>query len=120
MTVQVLDCYGFGFVSGIIEGMEWAVLDSQRRGKPAVLSMSLGSRVADGGRLYDTIIKWAHDLGVLTVVAAGNNNADACSYSPAATPLALTVGATTSDDAKWRCVWERNVATHVPSPARGV
>jgi subtilisin family serine protease len=33
-------------------------------------------------------------------VAAGNSNADACNYSPARVPTALTVGATTSTDAR--------------------
>ena len=34
------------------------------------------------------------------VVAAGNSNADACNYSPASEPSAITVGATTSSDAR--------------------
>lgn len=34
------------------------------------------------------------------VVAAGNNNSLACSYSPASEPSAITVGATTSVDAR--------------------
>lgn len=34
------------------------------------------------------------------VVSAGNSNADACLYSPASEPTAITVGATTSSDAR--------------------
>jgi hypothetical protein len=34
------------------------------------------------------------------VVAAGNSSADACNYSPASEPSALTVGATTGTDAR--------------------
>ncbi len=34
------------------------------------------------------------------VVAAGNSNADACNYSPSSEPSAITVGATTSSDAR--------------------
>jgi subtilisin family serine protease len=34
------------------------------------------------------------------VVAAGNNHADACLYSPSSEPTAITVGATTSSDAR--------------------
>ena len=33
-------------------------------------------------------------------VAAGNSNANACSYSPSSEPTAITVGATTSADAR--------------------
>jgi len=35
------------------------------------------------------------DAGVILVVAAGNSNANACGYSPANAPSAITVGATT-------------------------
>lgn len=33
-------------------------------------------------------------------VAAGNDNRDACKYSPAASPLAITVGASNIADAR--------------------
>ncbi len=38
--------------------------------------------------------------GVTYSVSAGNSNRDACSYSPARTPAALTIGSTTSSDAR--------------------
>ena len=42
----------------------------------------------------------AINAGVTFAVAAGNSNMDACTTSPARTPGALTVGATTSADAR--------------------
>ena len=42
----------------------------------------------------------AHDAGVTVVVAAGNDNKDACDYSPASASKAITVGSTTSNDAR--------------------
>jgi hypothetical protein len=41
-----------------------------------------------------------HAAGVTVVVAAGNSNANACNYSPARAPDAITVGATTSSDSR--------------------
>ncbi|MFM8002643.1 MAG: S8 family serine peptidase, partial [Actinomycetota bacterium] len=38
--------------------------------------------------------------GITVVAAAGNNNNLACNYSPASAPSAITVGATTSADAR--------------------
>merc|ERR1712060_624027 len=38
--------------------------------------------------------------GVVVVVAAGNSNSDACNFSPAYVPNAVTVGSTTSTDTR--------------------
>ena len=40
------------------------------------------------------------DNGTVVVVAAGNDGKDACNYSPSSTMKAITVGSTTSTDAK--------------------
>merc|ERR1740123_2956458 len=42
----------------------------------------------------------AVDAGVVVVVAAGNENADACGYSPAYIPSAITVGSVDSTDTR--------------------
>merc|ERR1719412_1840296 len=42
----------------------------------------------------------AVSAGVTVVVAAGNSNADACGFSPAYVPNAVTVGSTDSNDAR--------------------
>merc|ERR1719245_1443065 len=66
--------------------------------RPTVLSMSLGGRGADSG--YSTVIDAAVNQGVVVVVAAGNSNSDACNFSPAFAANAITVGSTTSTDAR--------------------
>jgi len=90
--VRVLNCRGSGTWSGVIAGIDW-VANSSRR--PAVANMSLG-----GGKSasVNAAVAGAVTKGVTMAVAAGNDNANACNYSPASEPSALTVGATTSAD----------------------
>merc|ERR1719350_1835816 len=54
--------------------------------------MSLGGKGADSG--YTSIISAATKAGVTVVVAAGNENSNACGFSPAFAEKAITVGAT--------------------------
>jgi subtilisin family serine protease len=95
VPVRVLDCAGSGSYSGIIAGVDW--IAGQTALRPAVANMSLG-----GGKslAVNSSVAGAVAQGVTMVVAAGNSNADACNYSPASEATALTVGATTSADAR--------------------
>ena len=92
--VRVLDCRGSGSWSGVIAGIDWVANTTAR---PAVANMSLG-----GGKStsVNAAVAGAVAKGVTMVVAAGNSSADACNYSPASEPSAVTVGATTSADAR--------------------
>jgi subtilisin family serine protease len=94
IPVRVLDCSGSGAYSGVIAGIDW-VANSPLR--PAVANLSLGGGASAA---LDAAIAGAVSKGVNVVVAAGNNNADACNYSPSRAPSAITVGATTSSDAR--------------------
>merc|ERR1719429_1018195 len=60
--------------------------------------MSLGGTGIVAG-MRDSIDA-ATAAGVTVVVAAGNSNADACNFSPAYVPNAITVGSTDSNDAR--------------------
>jgi hypothetical protein len=96
VPVRVLDCSGSGSTSGVIAGIDW-VIAHHVAGTPAVANMSLG-----GGRssALDIAVQSAVSDGVVFVVAAGNSTANACQSSPAGEPLAITVGSTTSADAR--------------------
>lgn len=84
--------------SGIISGIEWAVADAANHpNERAVISMSLGGR--GRSNVIFRAVKAAHEANVLVVAAAGNSQMNACDYSPAGAPEALTVGSTTSGDA---------------------
>ncbi len=92
--VRVLGCNGSGTNSGVIAGMDWV---TQNHVKPAVANMSLGGGASQA---TDDAVQRMVAAGVTVVVAAGNDNGDACTKSPARAPNAITVGSTTSTDAR--------------------
>lgn len=93
VAVKVLNCQGSGTYSGVIAGINWVV--KNRKGRRAVANMSLG-----GGKnqAINKAVNKAVQKGVNMVVAAGNNDKDACNYSPASAKRAISVGATDRND----------------------
>src|SRR5437773_1375275 len=59
--------------------------------------MSLGGGASSA---LDTAVNNSIGDGVTYAIAAGNSNVDACTQSPARVPAAITVGSTTSTDAR--------------------
>ena len=94
VPVRVLDCNGSGTNSGVIAGVDWVA--GAGFNAPSVANMSLGGGASSS---LDTAVRNA-TAKLVMVVAAGNSNADACNSSPAREPSAITVGATTSTDAR--------------------
>lgn len=94
VPVRVLDCSGSGSMSGVIAGLDWVAANAVR---PAVVNLSLGGGASSS---LDTAVANVVAAGLPVVVAAGNSSADACTASPARAPSAITVGATTSADAR--------------------
>ena len=93
-AVRVLNCSGSGSTSGVIAGVNWV---ASNRVLPAVANMSLGGGASSS---LDTAVNNAINRGVTFAVAAGNSGANACNYSPARVAAAITVGSTTSTDAR--------------------
>jgi hypothetical protein len=96
ISVRVLDRRGSGTTAGVIDGVDW-VAGHHTGSAPAVANMSLGGGPSIS---LDQAVQAAISDGVTFVVAAGNNNALACNYSPARVPEAITVGSTTNTDAR--------------------
>jgi hypothetical protein len=101
IAVRVLDCNGSGTTSGVIAGIDW-VSQHHASGTAAVANMSLGGGASSA---LDTAVNNSIADGVSYAVAAGNGNfigrqANACNYSPARVPAAMTISATTSSDQK--------------------
>jgi subtilisin family serine protease len=93
-AVRVLDCNGSGSTSGVIAGVDWVRLNHT---PPAVANMSLGGGASSA---LDTAVNNLHNANVTIAVAAGNSNANACNSSPARAANAVTVGSTTTTDAR--------------------
>lgn len=97
IPVRVLNCQGSGTTSGVIAGINWVAGSSLR---PAVANLSLG--MSGVSTAVNAAVAGAVSKGVSMVVAAGNDNKDACGTSPASEASAVTVGATDSKDARAR------------------
>ncbi|KAF2431525.1 subtilase [Tothia fuscella] len=106
VAVKVLRSNGSGTMSDVVKGVEFAAeahstkaseaKDGKHKGfKGSAANMSLG-----GGKspTLDLAVNAAVDAGIHFAVAAGNDNADSCNYSPAAADKAVTVGASTLSD----------------------
>lgn len=94
VAVRVLDNSGSGTTAGVIAGIDWVTANHTT---PSVANMSLGGGASTS---LDTAVSNSIASGVTYAIAAGNSSANASSYSPARVAAAITVGATTSTDAK--------------------
>ena len=107
VAVKVLDSQGTGNLQSIFIGLQWTELVAmdfhiddlihRRRLRRSVINLSLGS---DLSTTINRMVERLTDLGVVSVVAAGNEDKDACTVSPASHFRSITVGASTKDDTK--------------------
>ncbi|KIP08998.1 hypothetical protein PHLGIDRAFT_87290 [Phlebiopsis gigantea 11061_1 CR5-6] len=110
IAVKVLGSNGSGTMSDVVAGVLFASDSAQLKAEEAkkelaatgktshkgsVANMSLGGGKS---RALDQAVDSAVDEGLHFAVAAGNDNRDACNYSPAAAENAVTVGASTIGD----------------------
>lgn len=94
VAVRVLNNSGSGTTEQVVAGIDWVTANAV---KPAVANMSLGGGVDD---VLDAAVRRSIASGVTYGVAAGNDNQNASSHSPARVSEAITVGSTTSTDAR--------------------
>jgi subtilisin family serine protease len=92
-SARVLRCDGSGQISDIIAAIDWV---TAHRINPAVVNISITA--AGSVPSMETAINNSFNSGVVFTVAAGNYAGNACDYSPAREPSALTVGASAQGD----------------------
>lgn len=110
IAVKVLGSNGSGTMADVVGGVLWAADQAAKKlaaakaefaatgktkHKGSVANMSLGGGMSPS--LNDAVNR-AVESGMHFAVAAGNDNKDACSYSPASAEKAVTVGASTLGD----------------------
>jgi subtilisin family serine protease len=96
-AVRVLPCSGSGLLSNVLAGVDWITAN---RIMPAVANIS--ATVAGTSPSLESAISTSIASGVVYTIAAGNAASDACSYTPARTPDAITVGASDETDLRAR------------------
>jgi len=109
VAVKVLRSNGSGTMSDVLKGVEWAAeavekeaADEKKKGNKSKYKGSTANMSLGGGssKALDLAVNAAVGAGLHFAVAAGNDNQDACNYSPAAAEKAVTVGASSLSDAR--------------------
>jgi len=115
-SAKVLTNAGSGQNAWVISGINWCANRYNDATRTWVLSLSLGGTASTA--VNDAINSAA--VNSVPVVAAGNDNGDACTKSPASATRAITVAASDKDDTKasfsnfGQCVniWAPGVSIH--------
>jgi subtilisin family serine protease len=100
-AIKVLDCEGSGSYSGILSGLEFIFKRHKQQlvsnpNTKSIVSMSLGGEFSRAiNRAVETLIK---SDSMYVVVAAGNEDSDACKTSPASASGVLTIMASDKYD----------------------
>lgn len=94
-AVRVLDAQGSGSDSDVIKGIDWVTQHVKANGWPAVANMSLGGSPSPA---LDAAVCSSIAAGVTYALAGGNDNLNACNYSPSRVKQAITLGASDSGD----------------------
>lgn len=118
VAVKVLDCQGSGRLSGVIQGIDWVFQQHLNRTSSkhvkSIINMSLGGGYSAAiNRAVEACLK--NDPDFYIVVAAGNENSDACDTSPAGAEGVLTVMASDKyDERAWFSNWGKCGNVYAP------
>ena len=113
-AVKVLDRYGYGFLSDILAGLEWAITNDMD-----VVNMSLG--LSTSSQALAEVCARAYENGILLIAAAGNTGVYGGGkvLYPALYSSVISVGATDAADAIYRSS-ARGADLEVVAPGAGI
>ncbi|RKP23831.1 peptidase S8/S53 domain-containing protein [Syncephalis pseudoplumigaleata] len=126
VAVKVLRSNGSGTMSDVLRGVQWvaeahSLAERKKTGADKKRTASVANMSLGGGfsRSLNIAVDSAVEAGVHFAVAAGNDNRDACQYSPASAEKAVTVGATAITDTR---AWFSNYGkcTDVFAPGKDI
>jgi hypothetical protein len=96
-SIKVLDSNGSGYVSDIINGLDWVITNKIG---PSIINMSLTSNLSMS---FNSAVQKCIINGITVVCASGNNSIDGSILSPVSTIGAIAVSA--YDSAKTKPTW---------------
>lgn len=99
VSVKILDDQGLGTSDALVAGIDWILNDNRAPNSRKVINLSVSSPASN---VINTAVYQAYLAGATVVVAAGNDDADACTKSPAGARGVLTVAAVNKyADMRW-------------------
>ena len=120
ISVRIFGCTGFGVRSLYIAAVDWITQDAEENNRhPAVVNMSFAYSASDAEHSIAEKAAVSNSIasGIHYVAAGGNENADACEFTPAHIPGVLTAGASTIGNER---AWFSNYGDCVDIFAPGV
>ncbi|CAE6367995.1 unnamed protein product [Rhizoctonia solani] len=88
---------GSANLSDVIQGINWVITTAASTGRPSIISLTV---TISGYQPFDNAVTNAINAGIHVVVAAGDQNVDASTISPARVTVAVTVGAVVANGNK--------------------
>jgi serine protease len=88
IALRIFNCKKKGNILNYINAIEWIIAHAKT---PAIVNMSLSS--VELSNVFEAAVKKLTQKGILMVASAGNDNSDACFYSPVNSSDPLTVAA---------------------------